>query len=160
MNNIKCYINDNYIDIKTNLNKYHIKSSSIKNGNINNCKLFIKDIKKQKIFNTIISCKVIIYLNKIIEEKDYIYYTYIFEQLNCNKVLLEDTTNHFEGPTLIVNDEYILFYNDKYYMFDPMYLNEYINVFNIPNLRILSNKKIKHNNKCKYYYYNSQNIVF
>ena len=38
-------------------------------------------------------------------------------------------------------------------------LNEYLKIFKINELRIISNNKIPSNNKVKYYYYNSNNII-
>ena len=160
MNNIICYINSNYIDIKKDNEIIHIVSNSINEGDIINKELFINDIKNKKIFSNIITNKVDIYINHIIKEKDIIYYKLIFEDLNSNNINIYDTSNKLISPTLIeCNNIYILYYKNKYYKIIPELLNEYLKIFKVNELRIISNNKIPSNNKVKYYYYNSNNII-
>ena len=161
MNKIICYINSNYIDINKDNNIIHIITNSIKDGDIINKELFINEIKNKKIFSNIITNKVDIYLNHIIEEKDNIYYKYIFEDLNSNNINIYDTSNKLISPTLINNNNYYILYNKKrYYNIIPELLNDYLKLFKINELRIISNNKIPSNNKIKYYYYNYINNYF
>ena len=72
-----------------------------------------------------------------------------------------DTSKKFISPTLInSNNIYILYYNNDYYRIIPKLLSEYLKVFNIKYLRIISNTKIKNNNRIKFYYYNNIDDIF
>ena len=159
MNKINCYINDDYIDVKK-ANKYiHLNLKCIKDNNVVDSNCFIKELRKTKLFSGLISNNVIVYFNRKINEIDEYFYQSIFYELNCNKVTLLDTSKKLQSPTLIANKKYILFYNNNYYFFEQEMLNTYLEYYNIDKLRIISKTKIKHNNKCKYFYYNNQNIL-
>ena len=161
MNKIICYLNSNYINIYIKNKKYHIICESIYEGNITNKNLFISELKCKKIFSNFFTNSVDIYLNHIIEEQDIIYYKLIFEDLNCSNINIMDTSKKFISPTLInSNNIYILYYNNDYYRIIPKLLSEYLKVFNIKYLRIISNTKIKNNNRIKFYYYNNIDDIF
>ena len=161
MNSIICYFNSNYIDIKKNKEEKRIVSSAIRDGDIVNKDVFIKDIKKTKFFSNILTNNVIIYLNHLIEEKDQIYYKFVFEDLNCNIIKIFDTSKMLISPTLInSNNIYILFYKNKYYKIIPELLNDYINLYNIEELKIISKNKISCKSNARYYYYNYKNENF
>ena len=160
MNKIKCYINNNYIDIKTNKSYQHIVLDSIKDDIVDSSN-FIHNIKKYKLFSPIISNEVDIYLNHKIQEKDILYYTKIFEELNCYKIKIHDTTKLLISPTLIDNnDYYIIFYNDNYIKLLPKYLPYFLDINKIKSLRIISLNRLIKNNKVKYYYYSNSNTYF
>ena len=161
MNKIICYINNNYIDIKKNNNINHIELDSIKNDDIINYNKFIKDIKKYNIFSNIIAYQVDIYLNHKILEKDIYYYKLIFEDLNCYKVNIYDTSKLLISPTLIDNNEYyILFYKNNYIKLLPKYLSHFLEINKIKELKIISNNTLINNSKTKCYYYNNINNYF
>ena len=162
MNKIKCYINANYIDILKNNKIYHIIDKSIDNGDIINSSLFLLNIRKYKIFSNIFTYNIDIYLNHKILEKDKMYYKNIFDELNCSKVNIMDTSNKLISPTLIVsNNYYIIYYNDNYYNIDYKLLDSFLSINNIQSLKIISKDKLEINNNCKYYYYsNIDNIFF
>ena len=161
MNRIICYINNNYIDIKSNNKINHIVLNSINNNDIINSKKFINDIKKYHIFSNIINNEIDLYLNHIIYEMDIFYYNLIFEELNCTKINIYNTSKMLTSPTLIDNiDHYIVYYNDNYYNILPNYLPYFIDINKIKILKIISNKKIDNNNNIKYYYFNNYNNYF
>ena len=162
MNKIKCYINSNYIDILKNNKLYHIEDNLVDNGDIINSNNFINTIKKYKLFSNIFNYNIDIYLNHRILEKDIIYYKKIFEELNCSKINIYDTSSKLTSPTLITsNNYYIIYYNDNYYNIYPCLLESFLLNNNIDNLKIISNNKLDNNDRCKYYYYsNSDNYFF
>lgn len=161
MNKIECYINDNYIEIKKKSNKYHINTDSISNGDIVNKNDFINIIKNNKIFSNIISYKLDIYLNHKISERDNIYYKDVFDELNCNSITINDTSNKLENKTIInCSNYYILYYNNNYYYIIKDLLGCYLNYYKIDELKIISNERIKEIKKIKYYYYNNSDKYF
>ena len=160
MNKITCYFNSNYVDINKNSKIIHIVSNSIKEGDIVNKDLFINEIKRKKIFSSILTSSVEIYLNHNISEKDEIYYKYIFDEFNCNQIKILDTSKKLISPTLINSyDMYILYYKNKYYKIIPELLDNYLDILNIKELRVISKVKIP---ICKTdsYYYNYKNDYF
>ena len=160
MNKIKCYINKNYIDVKNNKSYQHIVLDSIQDDIVDSSD-FIHNIKKYKLFSPIISNEIDIYLNHKIQEKDIFYYSKIFEELNCYKVNLCDTSKLILSPTLIDNDNYyIIFYEDNYMKIQPKYLPYFLEANNIKYLRIISDNRLIKNNKVKYYYYSNSNTYF
>jgi len=159
MNKIICYINDNYIDIKKDNHIYHILSNSIIDGNIVDSKKFINDIKKNRLFNNILSQSIDIYLNKNIYEETCVYFNFIFQELNCNKINIYNTKSKIDNNTLIDNGSKYILYKDDYYIFDKEMLLIYINYFKINNLKVITNKKLIPYNKCKYLYYNNYNEI-
>ena len=158
MTNHLLYINDNYFQIKTKEIKL-IESSSIQDGEIINREQFIKDYKNNIKDKKIISNGIKILLNKEIKEKDLLYYSSIFEELNYSKILIESTNKYLENDILIPNQNiYIIYHNNCYYYLYPFLLEAFIKNENIIKLKILSNIKLKNNNYCKYYYYaNNEN---
>ena len=161
MNNIICYFNSNYIDIKKGSTIKRIISKSIYNGDIIDKELFISDLKNKKIFSNLLSNTVTIYLNHIIEEKDVIYYKFVFEDLNCNKIIIKDTSKYISSPTIIETfDKYILFYKSKYYEIIPELLSKYLELFDIKELKIISKNNIPKCDRTKYFYYNYRNGFF
>ena len=161
MNKIKCYINSNYIDILKNNKLLHIETNSINDGEIINSALFLSDIRKHKIFSNIFTYNIDIYLNHKIQEKDIFYYKNIFDELNCTKVSIYDTSKKLTSPTLInSNNYYIIYYKNNYYNILPELLDYFLKVYNIKSLKVISNTKLKNNNICKYYYYNNYDNYF
>ena len=161
MNKIICYLNDNYIDIKKNNKIYHIVMNSIKNGDITNKKSFIKEIKKYNLFSNIINNYIIFYINKLITEKDDVYYTQLFEELNSSNIKIYSTKDKLLSPTLINNlNNYILFYDNNYLKINKCDLHYFLKKYNIKNLNILSSTNIEEINNIKYYYYNNFNTYF
>ena len=105
-----CYLNDNYIDIKTTtLN--HFISDSIANGEIINRDKFISDFKHNIKKQSILTKTIKVLLNKEIKESDILYYTSIFEELNYNKTILVSTNHYLENDTLIPNSNYYILYH-------------------------------------------------
>ena len=161
MNRIKCYFNSNYVDIKQENDIIHIISNSIEDGDIIDKKQFIKDIKLKKIFSNIFSNNIDIYLNHLIQEKDIIYYNSVFEELNCSKINIFDTSSKLKSPTLInATSNYILYFNNKYYVITPKILNTTLKLFKIKEIGVISKEKIPKNKDIKYYYYNYKNSYF
>lgn len=161
MNKIICYINDNYIDIKKNKKICHYITSSIKNGDIINSKLFIKEFKNKNIFSNILTSEITLYFNHIILEKDLYYYKSIFDELNCTKINIYDTSKKLTSPTLIANNNnYIIYYNNDFYNIIPNFLESFLSINNIKVLKIISNKKILNLSNVKYYYYNNFQSYF
>ena len=161
MNKIIFYFNSNYVDIKRNNKLSHILSNSIKEGDIVNKELFIKDIKDKKIFSSILSSNVDIYLNHIIEEKDILYYKNIFEELNCNQINIQDTSKKLTSPTIINSDNlFILYYKNNFYKVLPELLVAYLNLFNISDLKVISNTRQIEIKGVRIYYYNYSNEYF
>ena len=160
MNKIICYINDNYIDIKKNNSIYHKELKSLKNGHVIDAKLFIKELEKTKIFSNIISSNIYVLLNKNICDEDKIIYKYIFNELNESNVKVGDTKHKLSQFSLIDNGDNYVLYTDKYINFNKSFLYLYINHFNIKKLKVISNKKIVNNSKCKYLYYNNFDTYF
>lgn len=155
-----CYINDNYIDLKTNTT-YHITSESIKNGNIVNREKFIADYKKLIKKPSVFSKSIKILLNKEILESDILYYSSIFEELNYSKIDLISTSNYLENDTLISNgDSYILYHNNLYININKSYLNNFINSFNLQKIKVLSHQLLPQNQLCVFYYYNNIDKYF
>jgi len=161
MNKIKCYINDNYIDVFKNNKIIHLCLNSIDTGNIIDYKTFIKEIKKDKIFSSILTYSLELYLNKKVLEEDIIYYKIIFEELNCKNIVVESTDKYLENNTLIVNNKYYILYTNKvfYYIEYPL-LKFYTNYFNIKKLKIISNIKLKEIDNVKFYYFNYPDNYF
>lgn len=155
-----CYLNDNYIDIKTTtLN--HFISDSIANGEIINRDKFISDFKHNIKKQSILTKTIKVLLNKEIKESDILYYTSIFEELNYNKTILVSTNHYLENDTLIPNSNYyILYHNKEYINITKEYLSEILNIFHISKLRIISNKLLSNNKLCKYFYYNNSEKFF
>ena len=161
MNKIIFYFNSNYVDIKRNNKLSHIISNSIKEGDIVNKELFIKDIKDKKIFSSILSSNVDIYLNHIIEEKDILYYKNIFEELNCNQINIQDTSKKLTSPTIINSDNiFILYYKNNFYKIIPELLDAYLNLFDIKDLKVISNTRLLDISGVRIYYYNYNNEYF
>ena len=161
MNKIYCYLNDNYIQIKKNKEITKITTDSIKNGDIIDSINFIKDIKKEKLFNTILTNKITIYLNHEISEKDIMYYKNIFEDLNCTKINILSTTNKLDTPTLIkCGKNYIIYLNNNYTLLEENYLKNYLEINKIKEIKVISDINLKENKKCKYYYYNNSENFF
>lgn len=155
MNNHTIYINDDYFQIKTN-NIKTIKTNSIDNSEIIDKEGFIRDYKKNIKNNGIIAKKVTILLNKIIVEKDILYYTNIFEELNYSKIELQSTNKYLEDNTIIPNKEmYIIYFENQYYYIYPFLLQCFIQLKNIYKLKVLSNIQLGDNPNCKYYYYSN-----
>ena len=161
MNKIKIYINDNYINLLKNNKVYHLILRSINSSNITNSSLFIKEIKKYNILPKLLTYSLELLLNKVIEEKDIIYYKAIFDELNCNKLNIYSTSKYLDNNTLIVNsDNYILYTNNKYNYIEKDLLTSYINYYDISKLKVISYNKIKPINKVKIYYYNDIDTYF
>src|SRR5574344_208527 len=150
-----CYINDNYIDIKTD-KYYHFISDSIQGGDIINRDSFINDFKQNIKKQSILTKTIKILLNHPIKENDVLYYNSIFEELNYNKINLVPTSNYIENDTLIPNGaNNILFHNKSYIIIDKVYLMEVLSILKVTKLKIISNKLLPTNRECKYYYYNN-----
>lgn len=161
MNNITCYFNSNYIYINKNGNVIQIKSKYINNGDVINKDKFVTNIKKLKVFSNILANKVTIYLNHLISEKDIVYYKLVFEDLNCNNIIINDTSKKLISPTLInCSNNYILYFNNNYYNIIPDLLSSYLSHFKISVLNIISNNRLQENKNVKYYYYNYLNEYF
>ena len=160
MNDVLCYINDNKFIYK-NKKRIEFNSNSIKNGNIIDKKGFILDYIKNIKLSNIFSNKVKILLNKDITEKDIMYYSNIFEDLNYNKIQLLSTKKYLENDVMIYNKSiYIIYTNNEYYYIYPNLLNNFLDYNNIKKLKIISNIKINDNPNCKYYYYANSNEYF
>ena len=161
MNKIIAYINDNYIELKKDNKYYKIITDSISSGNIINHKLFQEELSKTKLFNTLLTNNITLYLNQEITEKEEFYYKIIFEDLNCTKTILKTTKHKLENNTLIENKPYLIIYNEnKYNYINENLLLPYLKLYKIKKLKILSSHKIKENNYCKYYYYNDIDYYF
>ena len=161
MSKIFCYINSNYIDIKKDGIIQHIILKSIKCGDILSSRDFIDEIKSKKIFSSIVTNSVELLLNHDITEKDKIYYKNIFEDLNCNNIIIKDTREKLNADVLINNYPlYIIYYNNKYYRVIPELLDSYYNYLNISNINIISSSKLENNKKVEYYYYNNPLTFF
>ena len=155
----KAYINNNYIQIK-NKDITKIISESIISGKIINKELFIKDYKKYIKDKNILSTEINIYLNKVIDDQDIIYYKYIFEELGFTNINILSTSNILDDNTLIYNDIYIIYHNNTYYYIYPFLLNDFLKTKNINKLKIISNHNIKENDFCKFYYYRNIDDYF
>ena len=160
MNKIICYINDNYIDIKKNNLIYHKVLESLKNGHIIDTKLFIKELEKTKLFNSILTNNIEVFVNKKIIDEDIVLYKYIFNELNESSVVVSDTRSKLQDYTLIDNGENYILFIGEYYEFNKLFLYLYIDYFNIEKLKIISSKKIVDYNLCKYLYFNNFNTYF
>jgi hypothetical protein len=155
-----CYINSNYLIIKT--DKIHkLTSLSILNGNIINKDLFINDYKSVIKTKNILSTSLTILMNKYPLESDIMYYTNIFEELNYTQVNINSTSKSLENDTLIPNDLYYIIYHNKEYNNIYKYLlDDYLLNNNITKLKVISCLKLPKNNQCKYYYYSNSNNYF
>src|SRR5574344_461475 len=123
MNNDLAYINTNYFQIKTSNNIIKFISLGIKNGEIIDKQQFIKDfnnnIKSKIIFNK----KIKLILNKKITEKDILYYSNIFDELNYSTVKLISIINYIDNGTLITNgDYYVIYFNNILYYLEKFLL--------------------------------------
>ena len=160
MSKFIAYINDNKIQIKSN-NIVEFSSNGIDNGNIINKEVFIKDYKTNIRINNIFANEIDILLNKDINEIDKIYYNYVFEDLNYNKINIYNTKKYLDNNSLIINkDYYIILHNNNYYYIYPYLLYEFLNIKNINKVKVIGNKIIKDNNNCRFYYYNNFNNYF
>ena len=123
--------------------------------------MFINDIKIKKIFSNVFSNSVDIYLNHLIHEKDVIYYNNVFEELNCSKINIYDTSSKLKSPTIIIsNNNYMLFYKNNFYKIIPELLNKTLKIFKIKEIGVISKQKIPKNKDIKYYYYNYKDCYF
>ena len=161
MNKIICYINSNYIDIKKDNKIYHIISNSIEKGEIINSSLFINDLKSKRIFTSIISYELELYINYLVNEKERIYYNSIFYELNCSKIKIYPTSNKMNKDTLInCYPLYIIYYKHNYYYVNSSKIDTFVKAYKVSKLNVLSDKKINECNSCRYYYYNNYETYF
>lgn len=161
MNKIICYINSNYIQIQKNNNITTINSNSIVNGEVIDSKIFKKEMKSTKLFNSLFCNEVEIMLNKEIKEKDKLYYELIFEDLNCNNITITSTKDKLDNKTLIFcSPIYILYFKSRFIKLEEELLEYYLKIHKINKLKIISSEKLKDNKNCKYFYYNNSDNYF
>src|SRR5574344_478831 len=161
MNSHITYFNRNSKKIKIKNNIYKINSNGIKNGEVILKSRFISDFLKEIKIKNIFNKKIVLILNKYVTEEDTLYYNSIFEDLNYSKIELISSSEYIKDLTLFIeDDEYKLFYKQKYYDLDFSLLNCFIENYKIKLLRVISEHNIKTIVNCRLYYYNNVNNYF
>lgn len=161
MNSHVAYFNSNSMQIKIKNNIYKITSNGIKNGEVILKSRFISDFLKEIKIKNIFNKKIVLILNKYVTEEDTLYYNSIFEDLNYSKIELISSSEYIKDLTLFIeDDEYKLFYKQKYYDLDFSLLNCFIENYKIKLLRVISEHNIKTIVNCRLYYYNNVNNYF